>query len=75
MTQVLTLAASHNARTQALVEEYMSLSKDQLAGIDQKRYPVSVLLDIAQSNGVTELDSVSGLPFLGILCELSDVAL
>ena len=55
MTQVLTMAARYNQRTRELVAYFMDMSKYKIQTIDVMQYPVFVLLDIAQSHGVTDL--------------------
>lgn len=56
ITQVLTMTAKNNQRTKDVVEEFLELSEDDLPRIDELEYPVAVLLDIAESNGVTDLE-------------------
>eukprot|EP00116_Pleurobrachia_bachei_P007371 sb/3467633/ len=55
MTQLLTLAYSHNNRTQGVVENYLNIANVQR--VDKMEIPKAVLLDMAQSNGVNELRS------------------
>jgi len=59
MTEVLTLASRANNRTKELVTAFLDMSDNELKGIDTMQYPIAVLLDVAESHGVTDLlDSV-----------------
>ena len=62
MTQVLTMAVRSNQRTKTLVNDYLKMTKYQTQTIDVMQYPVFILLDIAESHGVTNL----------LVCELCD---
>ena len=55
MTQLLTYASSHNERTRGLVYNFLEMSKYKVQTIDVMKYPVFILMDIAQSNGVKDL--------------------
>ena len=56
MTELLTMSYSHNNRTREVVENYLTVPNVQT--IDKMEIPKSVLLDIAESNRVTDLRSV-----------------
>ena len=55
MTQMLTMARKVNSRTSVLVAKFLDTSDKELIGIDKRPYPQSVLVDIAESYGLTDL--------------------
>ena len=57
MTQLLTLAFSDNNRTKEVVENYLNI--DNVQTVDKMEIPKAVLLDMAQSQNINDLRSVS----------------
>ena len=57
MTQLLTLAFSDNNRTKDVVENYLNI--DNVQTVDKMEIPKAVLLDMAQSQNINDLRSVS----------------